>query len=514
MEKQESLGTARGLDGESPGGPTRGVPRGIGGVEAGAGLPSGVAIFHGSGPAVHSGGTVIGSPGSSQPSGGTAVLSSGLNRHPGSGTHPGGLNPPFPGTNVSGTSNLGSGGPGLYNSGYIPHSGSTCMHPDKPCEDRPRSILKNSSSTVVHKSPRAERRKKSQRWDEMNILATYHPADKDYGFMKVDEPRTPYHRLQDSDEDLLAGTSHTMTPEDLAERFATMDNFCPKVFLYSDNRSSGSSDNFSKTQSSDFEKRRKAHYNEGKFLKAPKNLPLDNNKNSSVGSVSMSSGSRGVMLASEPRPVERGGARGLTGGVKDELGLVARNHILEVKGGHMTQIDLDDFSASPALRNQSPASSTTVVLEKEIDLRRKEYCSKGRYLRCSPHPELEEDTEDEQQTSSTSLNWVTENPISTEVRLLDHTGSPSQDYKATESSLKVTVMSSKPGTAPSSKDSGSRAMSGWCQWLVSKGLNWQSTEGSEREPGSHPNSSNKNQHRYETLQLQWTQEEEARQWKL
>ncbi|XP_059762657.1 uncharacterized protein LOC132354705 isoform X3 [Balaenoptera ricei] len=430
MEKQESLGTARGLDGESPGGPTRGVPRGIGGVEAGAGLPSGVAIFHGSGPPVHSGGTVTGSPGSSQPSGGTAVLSSGLNRHPGSGTHPGGLNPPFPGTNVSGTSNLGSGGPGLYNSGYIPHSGSTCMHPDKPCEDRPRSILKNSSSTVVHKSPRAERRKKSQRWDEMNILATYHPADKDYGFMKVDEPRTPYRRLQDSDEDLLAGTSHTMTPEDLAERFATMDNFCPKVFLYSDNRSSGSSDNFSKTR------------------------------------------------------------------------------------GHMTQIDLDDFSASPALRNQSPASSTTVVLEKETDLRRKEYCSKGRYLRCSPHPELEEDTEDEQQTSSTSLNWVTENPISTEVRLLDHTGSPSQDYKATESSLKVTVMSSEPGTAPSSKDSGSRAMSGWCQWLVSKGLNWQSTEGSEREPGSHPDSSNKNQHRYETLQLQWTQEEEARQWKL
>ncbi|XP_058902588.2 uncharacterized protein [Kogia breviceps] len=183
-------------------------------------------------------------------------------------------------------------------------------------------------------------------------------------------------------------------------------------------------------------------------------------------------------------------------------------------GGCMTQTDLIDSSASLALRNQSPASSTTVVLEKETDLRRKEYYSKGRYLRSSPHPELEEDTEDEQRNSSTSLNQVIENPISTEVRLLDHTGSPSQDYKATESSLKVTVMSSKPGTAPSSKDSGSRAMSGWCQWLVSKGLNWQSTEGSEREPGSRPSSSNQNQHRYETLQLQWTQEEETRQWKL
>uniref|UniRef100_A0A671F7S8 Uncharacterized protein n=1 Tax=Rhinolophus ferrumequinum TaxID=59479 RepID=A0A671F7S8_RHIFE len=234
------------------------MPGGIRGVEEGARPPSGVILSHCSGRSRHSGGIVICSPGSSRSSGVVEVLGSGPNQHSGevaghslgSGTRPGGFNPPFPGTSVSGTSGLGSEEPGVHNSGCNLLSGSTCLHPHKPCEDRTRSILKDCCSTLMCKSPSAEK-KKSQHWDEMNIMATYHPADKDYGFLKVDEPSTPYHRLQNrDDENPLPGSSHTVTPEALAQRFATMDNFYPKVLQYSDNRSSGSSDDFPETNES------------------------------------------------------------------------------------------------------------------------------------------------------------------------------------------------------------------------------------------------------------------------
>ncbi|KAL0615844.1 Protein phosphatase inhibitor 2 [Plecturocebus cupreus] len=149
-----------------------------------------------------------------------------------------------------------------------------------------KGILKNktsatSSMVASAEQPRGsvdeELSKKSQKWDEMNILATYHPADKDYGLMKIDEPSTPYHSMMGDDEDACSDTETTeaMAPDVLAKKLAAAEGLEPK-YQIQDQESSGDEDSDlspeEREKKRQFEMKRKLHYNEGLNIKLARQL--------------------------------------------------------------------------------------------------------------------------------------------------------------------------------------------------------------------------------------------------
>ncbi|XP_076974044.1 protein phosphatase inhibitor 2 isoform X2 [Tamandua tetradactyla] len=149
-----------------------------------------------------------------------------------------------------------------------------------------KGILKNKSSATSSVLASAEQpggsvdeelSKKSQKWDEMNILATYHPADKDYGLMKIDEPSTPYHSMIGDDEDALSDseTTEAMTPDLLAKKLAAAEGSEPK-YRVQEQESSGEEDSDLSPEEQEkkrqFEMKRKLHYNEGLNIKLARQL--------------------------------------------------------------------------------------------------------------------------------------------------------------------------------------------------------------------------------------------------
>ncbi|XP_045395948.1 protein phosphatase inhibitor 2 [Lemur catta] len=149
-----------------------------------------------------------------------------------------------------------------------------------------KGILKNKTSTTSSVAASAEQprgsveeelSKKSQKWDEMNILATYHPADKDYGLMKIDEPSTPYHSMIGDDEDAHSDseTTEAMTPDILAKKLAAAEGSELK-YRVREQENSGEEDSDLSPEEQEkrrqFEMKRKLHYNEGLNIKLARQL--------------------------------------------------------------------------------------------------------------------------------------------------------------------------------------------------------------------------------------------------
>ncbi|KAK2174222.1 hypothetical protein NP493_817g01028 [Ridgeia piscesae] len=149
------------------------------------------------------------------------------------------------------------------------------MADEQKQEAKPKkSILKPSTSF-----DKASQKERKMTWDEMNILATFHPEGKDYGHNKIDEPPTPYNYMSEGEQTEQGEMcSCAINPIDLASKLA--DNGTtrrePDEPKESSNLESDEDDEDmdeteeEKVRRLSFEEKRKLHYNEFYAMKLAK----------------------------------------------------------------------------------------------------------------------------------------------------------------------------------------------------------------------------------------------------
>ncbi|XP_044764121.1 protein phosphatase inhibitor 2-like isoform X1 [Coccinella septempunctata] len=122
-----------------------------------------------------------------------------------------------------------------------------------------KGILKNSSSFDRQDGHSHAKKAKETTFDEMNIIATLHPPDKDYGHMKIDEPKTPFNFSED-ELDRLDATA-------LAEKLKLAVDKPPKFQQQSSEDEDSEEEDSDLTEEEklrrkEFRQKRKKHYNE------------------------------------------------------------------------------------------------------------------------------------------------------------------------------------------------------------------------------------------------------------
>ncbi|CEF68291.1 Protein phosphatase inhibitor 2 [Strongyloides ratti] len=149
-----------------------------------------------------------------------------------------------------------------------------------------KSILKNKQISIDEESTRKKSNADERaHFDEMNILATLHPEGKDYGHMKIDEPKTPYHGFSDSEEDASSSSGHgkrrvslvgAIDPEKLREGI-----YAAQINGSSGSLSAGDVEDFDddeylteeqRAHKKEFEVKRRQHYDEGAALRRAKEI--------------------------------------------------------------------------------------------------------------------------------------------------------------------------------------------------------------------------------------------------
>ncbi|KFD48673.1 hypothetical protein M514_10457 [Trichuris suis] len=155
----------------------------------------------------------------------------------------------------------------------------SCSDPTEFLKLKPKkSILKSSSRQQTCPEQRGAH------FDEMNILATLHPPDKDYGFMKIEEPKTPYSYL--SEGELDDGPSDpqrrvslcdvpNIDPSALQEMYNCLCLLSRQLRSSSPYSLDAESDSDSETEEQrakrlEFERKRKLHYNEFRAMQRAK----------------------------------------------------------------------------------------------------------------------------------------------------------------------------------------------------------------------------------------------------